>query len=170
VEVLERLNLRYGERDAQLLVSFAAHWNGCSYCSSGHLLASNLIRYRDEGVIFPIDVDEAAQMRSMPDMEVIERIRVLLADAAYARTVALLLRQYALKAGTAQGKMDDDLLLRTTSAAWDLMNEFSITLGIDIDPSDVPALAPVGRDEALRRRYEEARKAAFASRRGLSGR
>lgn len=151
---------RYGARDGHLLLAFAALWNGCGYCSVGHIFASNLLRYREQSLLFPIDQDEAEQLQSMSDERAMERVRELLrGDSRYARVLALLERQLKLKRGEAEGTTDDDELLRACNAALDLSNEGSILAGIDSDPHAVPPLSPVSRDYLLRHRYEAARQA-----------
>jgi hypothetical protein len=157
--VAAALDARYGERDAHLLQAFAALWNGCGYCSVGHLFASNLLRFRDEGVLFPIDQDELQRLSSMTDARVMERAREQLSDPTYAPILRLLERQYELKQGTAEGTTSDDAWLLACNAALDLSNECSILAGIDMDPHAVPPLSPIAKDRLLRHRYEAARQA-----------
>lgn len=96
--VKDALAARYGERDAHLLLGFAALWNGCGYCSVGHVFASNLLRFREQGLLFPIDQDETERLQHMPDEQAMERVRELLrGDSRYARVLGLLERQLKLK-------------------------------------------------------------------------
>jgi hypothetical protein len=157
--VAAALDARFGERDAHLLQGFAALWNGCGYCSVGHVFASNLLRFRDEGVLFPIDQEELLRLSLMTDARVMERVRERLCDPAYAPILTLLERQVELKQGRAEGVTRDDALLLACNAALDLSNECSILAGIDMDPHAVPPLSPVAKDRLLRHRYEAARQA-----------
>lgn len=155
--VKDALAARYGERDAHLLLGFAALWNGCGYCSVGHVFASNLLRFREQGLLFPIDQDETERLQHMPDEQAMERVRELLrGDSRYARVLGLLERQLKLKRGEALGSTDDDELLQACNAALDISNECSILAGIDVDPHEVPPLSPLSRDYLLRHRYEAA--------------
>jgi hypothetical protein len=158
--VQEALTARYGERDAHLLLGFAALWNGCGYCSVGHMFASNLLRYREQALLFPIDQDEAERLQHMTDEGAMERVRELLrGDSRYARVLALIERQFKLKRGEAEGSTDDDAMLNACNAALDLSNECSILAGLDADPHAVPPLSRHSRDYLLRHRYEAARQA-----------
>jgi hypothetical protein len=158
--VAEALEARYGERDAHLLLGFAALWNGCGYCSVGHVFASNLLRFREQGLLFPIDQDEAERLQHMTDEQGMDRVRELLrGDSRYARVLALLERQFKLKRGEAEGETDDDAMLKACNAALDLSNECSILAGIDTDPHAVPPMSRHSRDYLLRHRYEAARQA-----------
>ena len=158
--VAAALGARYGDRDAHLLLGFAALWNGCGYCSVGHVYASNLHRFREQNLLFPIDQDEAERLQHMTDQQAMDRVRELLrGDSRYARVLALLERQFKLKRGEAEGSTDDDAYLKACNAALDLSNECSILAGIDADPHEVPPLSPLSRDYLLRHRYEAARQA-----------
>lgn len=157
--VQDALSARYGERDAHLLLGFAALWNGCGYCSVGHVFASNLLRFREQGLLFPIDQDETERLQHMTDERAMDRVRELLrGDSRYARVLALLERQLQLKRGEAEGSTDDDEMLKACNAALDISNECSILAGLDADPHEVPPMSPLSRDYLLRHRYEAARQ------------
>lgn len=149
---------RFGAPDAHALLGFAAHWNGCGYISAGHVFASNLLRFRDEGALFPIDQDELERLSHRSDEDAQARVRELL-EPAFGRTLSLLTRQLALKLGTAEGETEDDPYLSLCNAAVDWTNEHSIVVGVDADLHAVSPLDEVAKDDALRHRYEAARQA-----------
>lgn len=162
--VVEALSARYGERDAHLLLGFAALWSSCAYRSAGHVFASNLLRFRDDGALFPIDQDEVERLLELRHRAAMDRVRELLHGPEHARILALLERQYELKQGVAQGTTPDDAALRACNAALDRSNERCILSGVDLDPHAAPPLSPVAKDRVLRHRYEAARQAQRRSR------
>jgi hypothetical protein len=143
----------YSERDAQALIAFAALWNGCAFCSRGHMLAANLYHFRDTGELFPIGETDVARLQRMTDPDALAAIREKLGPGC-APLLALVERQYALKSGTAEGTTPDDDWLRGAIAIWDWLNECTIVSNLDrVDP-----LAPIARDHGLRDRYDAARR------------
>jgi hypothetical protein len=143
----------FGDRDGQLLIGMAALWNGCTFCSVGHVHAANLYHLRDHGELFPLDEREVLPLQRLRDVEVMRRLREKFAAPAFARTLALLVRQQELKTGTAADTTPDDEGLRLALAAWDWLNECTITTEV----VDVPPLCNLARDRQLRARYQAAR-------------
>lgn len=148
-KIANALTHRYGPRDANVLIGFAAVWNGCRFCSRGHIWAANLYHLRDTGELFPLDDADVHAMQRMPDEELLSKTLGLLQDSQYARLRQLLQRQYHLKRGEAVGSTDEDDFLRAAIAAWDWMVECTIVVD---DTGDVPA-DPISSDRALLDRY-----------------
>ena len=98
-EIAELLEARLGERDAHLLIGFASLWNGCSFCTLGHIHAANLAHFRDTGALLPLAEDELRRrMLADDDAALLAHLRDVLADQ-HAATLARLERQYQLKTG-----------------------------------------------------------------------
>jgi len=148
---------RYGLADAQVLMAFAAFWQGCTYCSRGHLLAGNLVRFRDDGTLFPLDTATLVALQAGDDDAILSVLRRRLAD--HADLLATLERQHALRDGVAQRSTctDDDELLQATHAVWGWLSECSIMV---MDQPEVPPLcSEVAGDDDLLARYRAARAA-----------
>lgn len=159
----------YGATTAQMLISLAALWNGCWYCGVGHMFAANLQLFRDEKVLGPLDEREVPAIGHLTDEEALARLLEIFAETRFERMRALMQRQYAIKTGTAEGTTPDDDALLAILTAWDILNEASITSGIDLqDPAIVPPLCDLAKDRQLRAEYRAARKEA-AGAAGSSG-
>lgn len=165
-EIAELLEARLGERDAHLLIGFASLWNGCSFCTLGHVHAANLAHFRDTGALLPLAEDELRRrMLADDDAALLAHLRDVLADQ-HAATLARLERQYQLKTGevphpallpgTAAATTPEDDLLALAITAYDWLNHCSL-VGPETD--ELVALSPLQRDRDLRRRYAAARQA-----------
>lgn len=150
--VREDVHRRWGHRDGQTLIAFAAFWEGCTVCSRGHLYAANLLRFREDGSLFPLHHTQLRALQARPDAEVLAWLEEHLAPT-HPGLLATLQRLYALRAAHALPESADDHLLHDILEAWGIMADCSVT----VDPDDVPALhAAVTRDTALQQRYAEA--------------
>lgn len=163
-KTMSALAKRYGEANAQTLVGLAAMWNGCGFCGYGHMHAGVLVRFRDTGVVSPLDAYAVREFMEMTDEEIVGRLKEMLDDEKFHDLRDLALRQYELKAGIAQDETDDDAFLQAAIAAWDWLNECSIIYGLDANPETVPPIASVAKDKNLMTRFLAARA---AQRRGL---
>jgi hypothetical protein len=143
---------RYGERETQLLAAFGSFWNGCAYCAYGHLLAHNLLVFKEGGTLFPIDEDEVDELLQKRDQDILDRVRERLSSPAFEQTRTLIERQYALKSG-APPQSEDDRLLLTSVALYEWINECSIVV-----KAPAPPFSPIAKQRTLRSRYEELRK------------
>ncbi|MBX2801551.1 MAG: hypothetical protein KTR31_27995 [Myxococcales bacterium] len=156
---LATLEERFGVADAQLLVAFAAFWEGCTYCSRGHLLASNVLRHHHEGRLFPVTPEELLDLQALRDDEVMEHLRVQLVE--FPEGLRLLTRQFELRAELVQPTEEDAPLMASLSA-WSWMADCTIML-----PSDLPVrpLSPeVVQHPTWLRAYEAALRTATPDR------
>jgi len=159
--VLEDMTRAVGEGEAHLLSSFASFWNGCDYCTYGHMLAHNLHWYHDTQKLFPLDEQEVtlALMRRSDD-EVLAEVRRVLGAPEYASRLTRVEALAKVRAGElAQPPTDEQKLLLRCLAMYDWVNECSIVVG-----APAPPLGPIARNKDLRRRYDEARQADRAAR------
>ncbi len=147
--ISEALIGRYGPRDANLLIGFAATWNGCRFCSRSHVWVANLYHLRHTDQLFPLDDADVHGLQQLPDSDLLQRVQQILAGPDYERLRQLLTRQYQLKRGEAEGHSEDDPYLRAAIAAWDWMVECTIVVS---DTGDAPA-DPISSDRALVQRY-----------------
>ncbi len=154
---LENLETRYGEFTAQVLVATSAMWNGCQFCSVGHMLAGNMTYFLETGELFPIDEQKIGELQLLDDDDLIAEIDRLLADAKFDEVRGLIHRLYDLKFGVAKPETKDDELLMAVIATWDVINECSIMT--ELSPDKVGPLSRMGRRPGLRTRYRAARKA-----------
>jgi hypothetical protein len=158
VNLIAILEKRYGASEAQLLIGLAAIWNGCHFCSVGHVYAGNLLWFRDRNKLLPLDERELPALGILRDEHLLGRIVGRLErdpDTAGLRDAVR--RMFELRTGARTVTDTDDSILRATADSWDLINECSIVVGIDAPARDVPPLAPIAKDMDLRRRYAEAR-------------
>ena len=139
-EITSTLSRAVGDYTAQTLISVAAMWNGCRYCVIGHNYSANLFRFRDTGVLGPLDEEELVELMRGTDDEVIEVLRQKF-ETSEPRTWQL---------------------LKATLAYWEWLNECTIILGVDARPGDVPALGFMRPPAVLVRGYDDARQAARA--------
>lgn len=144
---------RYGIRDGQILIGLAAMWNGCVFCSRGHVWAANLYHFRERGELFALDDAEVLPMQQLPDQEALARVLGTLAAPEHARLRELIERQFHLKRGDATGESEEDRYLRVSIATWDWISECSI----GTQPDQVFPPDPIARDRDLCERYLRAR-------------
>ncbi|MBZ0119833.1 MAG: hypothetical protein K8H88_22785 [Sandaracinaceae bacterium] len=149
---------QHGDVAAQTIVGMAGTWNGCRFCGAGHLLAANLLYYRETSELFPIDERDVLAM----EMMTFEQLRSWLAERLDSqprtRPVGRLVdRLLDLQMGDARVANDDDAMLKRALDLWTITNMCSTTVTFDLDVDVVPALATVGKDKKLLKRYRAAR-------------
>lgn len=158
--VLEDLIRALGESDAHLLSAFASFWNGCEYCTYGHVLAHNLHWYHETQRLFPLDEQDVTALMRRSDDEVAAELRRLLAQPEHASKLARLEALARVRAGeVAQPPTAEQQLMLRCLAMYDWVNECSI-----VADAPSPPLGPIAKDKDLRRRYDEARRAERAAR------
>lgn len=152
VKVMEEVQAHFGGPRGQLLLSFAAVWHGCDFCSTGHLLACDMMRFEEDGSLYPLTGDVLKGLLYRSDEELLQAVRTILVD--HPEDLALLERQNALRLG-ASIEDEDDRYLVATLATWEWITDCSVPVGA---PEVVPPLDPrISRDKALQRRYAAAR-------------
>ena len=161
-EVTSRLAHVVGDYTAQTVIAVAAMWNGCRYCVIGHNYSANLFRFRDVGLLGPLDEADLVDMMSLTDRETLEVLRNKF-ETSEPRTWHLLERMYQLRFQALAPIEPEDQLLKATLAYWEWLNECTIVLGIDARPDDVPALGFMRPPAKLLRDYHHAREAARTS-------
>lgn len=156
-DVLAVLGKRYGEAEANHIVGFAGLLNGCGFCGVGHNLTANVLLFRDDGSIFPIDEQEIPRLQRLDDDELMSEVESRLQGTKFEKELELLQRMYKLRNGTAEGTTEEDTFLILALDMWLVNNECTITIGLDIEASEVPIFAKFSRDSELYARYREAR-------------
>lgn len=152
VQIMDEVQAHFGGATGQLLLSFAAVWHGCEFCSAGHLLASDIMRFEADGRLFPLTHEVLLGLLHGSDEELMVAIRDILRE--HPEDLALLERQNALRLG-APAETDDDRFLLATLATWEWISDCSIVSGA---PEVVTPLDPrISKDHALRARYAAAR-------------
>ncbi|MEM9455838.1 MAG: hypothetical protein AAGF11_16780 [Myxococcota bacterium] len=149
------MNARYGEADTQFLIGMSAMWNGCGFCSYGHVLTGALLVYRDRGVLHPLHAEVVAELMDMRTERALEALQEILCD--YPALYEQILRMYALRAGRFRPETTDDYLLDACHQVWTLYVECTIVLGLTMEPDE--AFCPahtIGRDKRLIARYRRA--------------
>lgn len=152
---VEGLTNRWGEETGQLIIAMAAVWNGCSYCTTGHLYALNVLYFKRTGRLFPIDEREVPRWYTMTDDRLVDRICERLADDEFVDMIPLVRRQYQIRTTGLDGDLsDDDKLIVKANAAWDLVNECSIV----IETNQIPPLHPgAARARGVQKAYARKR-------------
>lgn len=161
-EVTSRLAHVVGDYTAQTVIAVAAMWNGCRYCVLGHNFSANLFRFRDVGLLGPLDEMDIVDMMSLTDQETLEVLRGKF-ETSEPRTWHLLERMYQLRFHAIEPVEPEDQLLKATLVYWEWLNECTIVLGIDARPGNVPALGFMRPPAKLLRDYHHAREVARTS-------
>lgn len=161
-EVTSRLAHVVGDYTAQTVIAVAAMWNGCRYCVIGHNYSANLFRFRNVGLLGPLDEADLVGMMSLTDQETLEVLRSKF-ETSEPRTWHLLERMYHMRFEAVTPVEPEDQLLKATLAYWEWLNECTIVLGIDARPGNVPALGFMRPPAKLLRDYHQAREAARTS-------
>lgn len=157
---LKNMEARYGEATAQIVCATSAMWNGCQFCSVGHMLAGNMTYFLEQGELFPIDERRIHELQMLDDDELMGTLNELLADPKHDEIRGLINRLYELKFGDAKPESSEDELLMAVIATWDIVNECSIMT--ELSPDKIGPLSRMGRRPGLRARYRAARDAANA--------
>ena len=159
-DTLKYLGERYGESEAQHLVGFAGMMNGCRFCGVGHNLTANVMIFKENGKLFPIDELEIPEIQRHSDGEIMELFRDRLRGEEWKELLLRIERMNELRLGAKRSDSDEDLYLGLALDLWAWNNECTIETGFDIDPKDVPSFAQFNRDQALYERYRAARASA----------
>ncbi len=157
---LDELTEHFGERDAQALLAINALWNGCSYCSYGHLLVMNLLYFEKTGRLSPVPETRLLEWQKSDDRDIMDELEQRLVGEEFAILCSALRLSFNLRMGGAESLGDSFerepvvRILRRYQAAWTLVNECTI-----VDESLViPPLHPrLSRDHDLLRAYRQAR-------------
>lgn len=145
---------RYGPVDSQLLLGFASFWEGCTYCSRGHVLAANLFHFRDTGELLDLQAADILTLRRRPDEQILEELRRRFAGRP--SLWAAVQRQHQLLRGQAGEPQPDDPLLEATLALGSWLAECTIML-VDDNTPPPPLHREVASDRELLDAYRRAR-------------
>jgi hypothetical protein len=161
-DVTKSLTDGLGDYTAQILIGIAALWNGCRYCSIGHIYSANLFWFENEGALGTFDENELIGLMYMTDDESYEELKKMFAGPEHARTWHLIDRMFQLRFRELDPSEETDDLLKAALAYWDWLNECTIILGIDAKPGNVPALGYMHPSAELIEKYGRAREEARA--------
>lgn len=140
----------FGERDTQVLCSMCALWAGCPFCSVGHMLAANLLHLRETGALFPIPEPRLREWRRLRDSEVTADARKLLGEKE-ATLAARIERSLAVHQSPIEPEDPEGKALVSLVALWSLLTECSVHFEVPVE--QIPPLATVAKDKALRAKY-----------------
>lgn len=151
----DRLTALLGDYEAQLVMSCAATFNGCSFCGPGHLYTANLLYFEATEQLHPLDEEDARGWLGLLDGQVLDTYRRALADPDHAHALALIERTFALRDGEqAEGALDDAIV--GAIDAWALINECSL----QTSTTQIQAMIPrIARARRLQRAYHATRRA-----------
>lgn len=155
-QVIKDSTEMFGAAQAQWLIGAAAMWNGCRFCSVGHTLAGNVIYFGESKKLFPLDEVEMHELQTQRDEEILEEMERRL-GTDYPEELRLLQRQYHLKYDSLSPSGEEDRMLLSIIAAWDLVNECSIIADQD-DPHNAEPLDAVAKKKDLVAAYRTARE------------
>ncbi len=142
---------------AQLSLGVAGLWNGCRFCGCGHLLAANLLYFRETGKLYPIDERIVLELEKMDFPSVRARIAELLSAPEHQKEAAALDRLMAIQLGAPVADDEKDRALKLGIDVWAIVNECSTVVSFDLDLDVVPALSTIAKDKPLQKRYRIAR-------------
>lgn len=138
-----------GVERAHLVAAFASFFNGCDYCSWGHIFALNLLYLERTGKLYPLDETEVLDLMKQGDTLVFEELRARLSgNPEYAEDLRLLERQHALRTLSEGPASDEDRILMRSITLFEWVNECSIVVNAPAPPMD-----PIAKKKALLARY-----------------
>lgn len=151
------LEKSFGPIGAQLALGIAGTWNGCRFCGTGHLLAANLVHYRETGTLLPLDERMVLEFEKLSFEQMRARLQEIFSAPEHAERAAMVDRLIALELGDAPRPDTSDEALSLGIEVWSIVNECSTAITFDMDLDVVPALSTVAKDKALLRKYRIAR-------------
>jgi hypothetical protein len=154
---VETLTEHHGELLAQVLLGLSALWNGCLYCSRGHLLAANLLYFESTKGLFPLCEDEVSRWHGSSEDAVLTEIEERLESDELRGMGELVLLQGRIKLGRVAVAGDDATAhaLVQAESAWTLING----CGRPPESAQVPPLHPrLSRDWQIQTAYRQARR------------
>ena len=152
-KVLGKMDKEFGEVATQFLAAMSATWNGCSYCSVGHLYAANLIYFKETGKLLPVSEASVPALRRLRDSDLRDTLNTLLDVPGLESLRHLVARHGELRFDGVVPENDRDRLMVACHASWDWLNECTIVF----DQGHVPPLNAIGRQKALLAAYHDAR-------------
>ncbi len=154
-ETVAALETHCGTAPTQFVIAFSAFFNGCPFCSVGHVYAGNLEVFKASGALFPIDERDVLKLQRLDDDQLLRTLATTLGDA-YHHTFEHIVQMYELKTNLRPARTELDALMLRAVAAWDIITECTVLLE-DVDPATVDPLTEIAKDKALRARYQRAR-------------
>lgn len=146
----QKLTRFFGEEKMHVVAAFSSFFNGCDYCTWGHLYAVNLVLFEQTGKLYPLDERESLVLMQKTDAAVVAELERRLAD--FPEHVRLLKRQLELRDGAAPLN-DEDQHLKLAVGLFEWINECSITV-----EAPAPPLGVIARKRSLIARYQAARE------------
>jgi hypothetical protein len=134
-----------------VVAAFSSFFNGCDYCTWGHLYAINLLHYEKTGALYPVDEQESLVLMQKGDTAVVAELERRL--SAFPDHVRLVKRVLELRSGTPEAT-EEDKHLKLAEGLFEWINECSITVA-----APAPPLGVIARKKGLIARYRSAREA-----------
>lgn len=157
IAIIRVMNERFGEAQTQFLIGMTAMWNGCGFCSYGHVLTGSLLVYRDQGTLHPLHPRVIERLIELEPDRSIEALAELLREHPDLRERVSRLNE--LRSGRARPETVDDYVLDACRQIWTQYVEYTIVAGLTMKPDEAICPAhPIGRDEKLIARYRRARE------------
>ncbi|MEZ4451368.1 MAG: hypothetical protein R3B09_17950 [Nannocystaceae bacterium] len=154
----ERTFKVFGPARTHLLASTISMLSGCKYCTFGHAYAFQLVVLRERNLLFPIDEGGFLELANADAVTVRARLTEALRAVRMDAEVKALDRLYELLDGAPPGDLEDQRIAH--------LIEMFATLnrcGIAGDVLPDAAHDPVNKDEALKLRYGELRRAQYGA-------
>ncbi len=149
----------FGGANTQTLIGLAALMAGCGYCGYGHTLTGALMEFKDSGQLHPIHPFSIVELFEHEDHEIVEKLDEMLSKPGYEDLRRYSKRMYEMFLGELEPEDEDDELLKSIIDFWAWTVECTIVEGVSITPENAKVMNELGRDRALRERYEQARAA-----------
>lgn len=161
--MFEEITAKLGTEEAHLVAAFASFFNGCDYCSWGHLFALNLLHLERTGKLYPIDEVEVLELMRTGDTAVMQELERRLAPE-FPEHLRLLLRQHQLRTLESGPVSEEDRVLVRSITLFEWVNECSIVVNAPAPPMD-----RIAKKKALLARYEALRAPLRAEREKQKG-
>ncbi|MCA9716570.1 MAG: hypothetical protein H6713_27555 [Myxococcales bacterium] len=145
-----------GPANAQTLVGLAALMAGCGFCGYGHTLTGALMIFKERGELHPVHPFSISALFELEDHEVVEKLDEMLTKPGFEDLRRQTKRMYEIFLGELEPETEEDELLKGILDFWRWTVECTIIEGIHIVPENAKTFNSIGRDKALRKRYDAA--------------
>ena len=146
----------FGAANTQTLIGLASLIGGCGYCGYGHTLAGALLRFKETDELHPVHPHSIAALFELEDHEVVEKLDEMLTKPGFEDLRRQTKRMYEIFLGELEPETEEDELLKGILDFWRWTVECTIIEGIHIVPENAKTFNSIGRDKALRKRYDAA--------------
>jgi len=145
-----------GPLRTHLACTLISLFNGCRYCSTGHLYAVELVYLEQRGSLFPLDARSVPQWIGLPPAELRKRMVDVLHQADLHGEVRCVDATLALASGAQRPVDAQEARIAHLVKMFRVLNDVGIAHSVEPDE----AHDPLNKDAGLKARHHELRGAA----------